>query len=250
MNQLIANDVEMTSLDIAEVTGKQHAHVMRDVRNEIKELGEEIGQSIFGESSYFNTQNKEQPCYSFGKDGAMQLALKYDAKTRYKVIKRIEELEGINKPKSPSELIAMMAQNNVEQERRITVVEEKQDNIVSILTLNRNDWRNKVNRIINAIAMKRGGGDYYSEIRKESYEMLEEQANCILNRRLENRKARMALAGSSKSAINKISILDVIEEDKKLVSVYIAVIKELAVKYQLNISKYNLSDESRGIVNA
>jgi len=29
-------------------------------------------------------QNKEQPCYSFGKDGAMQLALKYDAKTRYR----------------------------------------------------------------------------------------------------------------------------------------------------------------------
>lgn len=152
--------------------------------------------------------------------------------------------------KTQAELLVMMAQENVNNEKRLTAVEENQDNMVKILTLSRNDWRNKVNRIINAIAMKQGGGDYYSEIRKESYEMLEEQGNCILNRRLDNRKARMALAGSSKSAINKISALDVIEEDKKLISVYIAVIKELAVKYQLNITRYNLLDETREIINA
>ncbi len=82
----------MTSRELADITGKQHAHIMRDIRNEIDSLGSE-GQSIFGESSYINTQNKEQPCYTFGKDGAMQLALKYDAKTRRKVILKLEELE-------------------------------------------------------------------------------------------------------------------------------------------------------------
>lgn len=93
MNTLMTKDIQMTSLDIAEIVGKKHQHVMRDIRNEIKEMGEEIGQSIFGQSSYINKQNKKQPCYEFGKDGAMQLSLKYDAKTRYRVIKRIEELE-------------------------------------------------------------------------------------------------------------------------------------------------------------
>ena len=93
MNQLTETNILMTSLDIAELTGKKHQHVMRDIRNEIESLGEEIGQTIFGQSSYINSQNKEQPCYKFGKDGAMQLALKYDALTRYKVIKHIEELE-------------------------------------------------------------------------------------------------------------------------------------------------------------
>lgn len=93
MNELIANGVRMTSLDLAELTGKEHKNVMRDIRNEIEELGSEIGWLIFEQSSYMNSQNKKQPCYEFGKEGAMQLALKYDAKVRYKVIKKIEELE-------------------------------------------------------------------------------------------------------------------------------------------------------------
>lgn len=92
MTELIVKEIKMTSLELAEVVGKQHAHVMRDIRNEIDSLGE-IGQSIFGETSYKDQWNREQPCYSFGKDGAMQLALKYDAVTRRKVILKLEELE-------------------------------------------------------------------------------------------------------------------------------------------------------------
>lgn len=93
MNQLMNIDIKMTSLDIAEIVEKKHQHIMRDIRNEIETLGEEIGQSIFGRTSYTDKSNRQKPCYEFSKDGAMQLALKYDAKTRYKVIKRIEELE-------------------------------------------------------------------------------------------------------------------------------------------------------------
>lgn len=99
MKNLITTDVKMTSLDIANVVEKEHYNIMRDIRNEIKVLGDEVGQFIFEESTYINSQNKEQPCYEFGKDGAMQLALKYDAKTRYNVIQYIKQLEeNLNKP--------------------------------------------------------------------------------------------------------------------------------------------------------
>lgn len=93
MNQLITTDVKMTSLDIAEITGKMHKHVMADVRKEIADLGDEIGRTIFRPTERIDSQNRKQPIFEFGKDGAMQLALKYDAKTRYLVIKKIEELE-------------------------------------------------------------------------------------------------------------------------------------------------------------
>lgn len=97
MNNLITSDIKMTSLDIAEVVGKRHDHVLRDVRSEIKSLGDEIAEPIFGESTYKDKNNQVRPCFEFGKQGAMQLSLKYDAITRFRVIKRIEELENGNK---------------------------------------------------------------------------------------------------------------------------------------------------------
>src|SRR5699024_110480 len=92
MNQLLNVDVQMTSLDIAEVTGKRHADVMRDIRKEIKAIGE-IDERIFTLVDYVDKKGEKRPCYEFGKDGAMQLALKYDAKTRYNVLQYIKKLE-------------------------------------------------------------------------------------------------------------------------------------------------------------
>lgn len=133
MNQIINNNIKLTSLDIAEVIEKRHADIMRDIRKETEELGEGIAQRIFTLGSYKDKNNQDRPCYEFGKDGAMQLALKYDAKTRYKVIMRIEELEGdANKPMSPTELAFLQAQNVLELEQtvqkhdsKITLIERK-----------------------------------------------------------------------------------------------------------------------------
>lgn len=138
MNQLMATDVKMTSLDIAEVTGKRHSDIMRDVRKEIEELGEEVGQRIFALTSYTDKSNRQSPCFEFGKDGAMQLALKYDAKTRYNVIRYVDELE--NKPRLPGNykeaLIQLVGQveenerletNNLMLEQRIGELKPKAD---------------------------------------------------------------------------------------------------------------------------
>lgn len=134
MNELMQTGIELSSLDIAELTGKRHADVMRDIRNEVKNLGEEIGQRIFAQSSYTNVQNKEMPCYKFGKDGAMQLALKYDAMTRYKVIKRIEELEAQSKPQLPTtykeallQLVAQVEENEKLQTENLVLVQQNNE---------------------------------------------------------------------------------------------------------------------------
>lgn len=55
---------------MAEVFGKNHYHVMRDIRSLV-----EKGVSNFGLSSYINAQNKEQPMYLMDRDGFSLLVM-------------------------------------------------------------------------------------------------------------------------------------------------------------------------------
>jgi hypothetical protein len=152
------------------------------------------------------------------------------------------------KPKSQAEVIAMLAQFNVEQERRLNHVEtrlaeteKRQDNLSEIVALNSTNWREDVTKIINKIAQKTGGYDQYRNIRNESYEILEQRANAKLNIRVNNKKQKMALEGAKKSNLDKVTKIDVINDDKRLLEIYLAVVKEMAIKYQVEVevSKWN-----------
>ena len=81
----------MTSLEIAEITNKQHSHIMRDIRDEIDKLGYEIGQSIFGLTEYVDKFNRKQSMYLLTLDGIMQLGARYSAEIRYKLIQIAKE---------------------------------------------------------------------------------------------------------------------------------------------------------------
>lgn len=61
MTELMKCEV-MTSKEIAEVTGKEHKNVMADIRALISQL-DDAGRLNFQQSSYVNSQNKEQPMY-------------------------------------------------------------------------------------------------------------------------------------------------------------------------------------------
>ena len=102
MNLTKIGTATMTSREIAEITGKRHDNIMRDIRVEKKKLDLEgiDTRLIFEESSYINSQGKEQPQYSLSKDGVMMLAMKYDTVTRYKITQKLNELESA-KPKLP-----------------------------------------------------------------------------------------------------------------------------------------------------
>lgn len=125
MNQLITKDVKMTSLDIAKIVGKEHKNVLRDIRNEIEALGDEMGQLIFEPTERRDSQNRMQLLFTFGKQGAMQLALKYDAKTRYNVIQYVDRLE--NKPRVLTEKEQLKASMRLSLETSEEVEEIKKD---------------------------------------------------------------------------------------------------------------------------
>lgn len=160
-----------------------------------------------------------------------------------------EAFIGKQQPKTQAELIAMLAQDNVEKERRLTQVElqvietkkeiketkKKQDNITEILSLNPTEWRKKVNSMINKIANVLGGFQAFQDVRNESYQLLEERAKCNLSTRLTNKKQKMALEGVAKSRIDKVNKMDVIADDARLTEIYLAIVKEMAVRYHIDL---------------
>ena len=86
----------MTSLEIAELTGKQHNHLMRDIRN-MEPAWEKVQGSKFGLSSRTyqlpNGGTKEVPCYVLTKTECLYIATKFNDEARAKLVLRWEELE-------------------------------------------------------------------------------------------------------------------------------------------------------------
>lgn len=82
----------MTSKEIADLTGKEHKIVMRDIRNLIEQLGENNGY-IFVLVEYTDAKGEKRPMYELDKKSCLLLASGYNVVLRSKIIDRWEELE-------------------------------------------------------------------------------------------------------------------------------------------------------------
>lgn len=94
MNNLIkvGEKEYMTSKEIAEVTGKEHKIVMRDIRNLIDQLGKNNGY-IFVLVEYTDLKGEKRPMYKLDKKSCLLLSSGYSVVLRSKIIDRWEELE-------------------------------------------------------------------------------------------------------------------------------------------------------------
>ncbi|NRX78506.1 hypothetical protein DE153_005287 [Clostridium beijerinckii] len=81
------------------------------------------------------------------------------------------------------------------------------------------------------IAHKLGGNQFIQDVYKEIYTNLERRAGCQLEIRLTNKRRRMAEEGICKSKRDKLNKLDIIGEEKKILECFLAIVKELAIKY-------------------
>jgi anti-repressor protein len=76
-------------LEIAELTGKRHANVLRDIRKILDEL--EINQLKF-ESVYLGGNGQERPCFNLPRLECDLVVSGYSAKYRLAIIDRWQEL--------------------------------------------------------------------------------------------------------------------------------------------------------------
>ena len=124
-------------------------------------------------------------------------------------------------------IFTAVAKQELETKRLATQME----NITEIVALNTTDWRKDCRTLINKMAQTQGGYGAYQEIQVAIYEEVDRRAGSSLKIRLTNLRNRMAGEGVSKSKRDKTNKLDIIENDKKLKQIYLAVVKDFAIKY-------------------
>lgn len=135
MDEVILSKGTMSSLEIAELTGKRHDAILRDIRNL---LNQGVDAHNFVETSYTDKSNRQSPCFNLTKKGCLILASGYDAKLREKIINRWEELEsekrngGFQVPQSFAEALQLAADQAKQIEERQKQIEQKEAKIAKL----------------------------------------------------------------------------------------------------------------------
>jgi phage regulator Rha-like protein len=116
MNMLTQPAVTMSSREIAELTGKEHKNVKRDIEKTLNELGED---TLKFERIYRDSMNREQTEYVLDRDHTETVLLSYSAELRLRVVRRLRELEaGASRPLTTTETLIQMLTLQADVERR------------------------------------------------------------------------------------------------------------------------------------
>lgn len=232
-----------TSLQISRNFEKRHDHVLRDI-NSLKKDVPNFG-DMFYEATEPDTYGRDRKIILMNRDGFMLLAMGFTGKKaldfKIKYIAAFNEMEKSIKQQLDTTILSPELQmvNGLfkalaNQELATKQLATKVDDMKEILSVNSNEWREKVNSILKRIANNIGGAEPYRSVVNMSYERFESRAHCDLNRRLENRKTKMAAKGLSKTSIQKLNKLDCISEDKRLIEIYLSIVKEMAIQFGIN----------------
>lgn len=84
----------MSSLEIAEITGKRHDHVLRGIRRVLKEIAPLLGQCQYVETQAPDGYGRLQPLVVLDKELTFTVLTGYSASLRLLVTRRWLELEG------------------------------------------------------------------------------------------------------------------------------------------------------------
>lgn len=248
------------SYEVAKMMGKEHKEIMWMIEGNEKrgivgikptiEISAELHLSdYFIKSSYKDSMNREKSSYECTKMGCEMLANKMTGEKGIiftaKYVKRFNEMESAQMQTidttelSPSlQSFKILFDSMVEQELKqkqmekdIKGLQNSLDNIQDLISLSKDNWRADVKNMVNKITYKTGIN--HKVVYDEIYKEIDSRFGVNLNTRLKNRKNNAIKNGVSKTKADKISKLDIINEDKLLIEAILIVIKDLAIKYGL-----------------
>lgn len=142
-----------------------------------------------------------------------------------------EEASALNTLSPQLQVLINLEMRQKENEKAIAMVNQRLDDTRDIIALNPTSWRSEARDLIVKIAQQMGGNDFIRNVQSDIYKLVDERAGVSLSVRLTNKRRRMADEGVCKSKRDKLNKIDVIADDKKLIEIYVAVVKEYAIKY-------------------
>ena len=232
----------VSSREVAKNFEKQNQHVMQSIRD--LETSVKNSTNLFIESVYGDSYGREQREYLLTRDGfsllvmgftgkkALEWKLKY-VEAFNKMEKTLKEQNNLGNLSPQLQLLISMELKQAELETAITENKQEIQDMRDVIKLDTTSWRKDTAQLISKIAMSIGGFEHIKNVREESYKLLDERMGVSLSTRLTNKRRRMADEGVSKSKRDKLNFLDIIAEDKKLIEGYVAIIKVMAIKYNI-----------------
>ena len=256
--------VTLDSREVAEMLGKDHSMLLREIdgSKDGKTVGiiQTLENANFAVSNYFirstyKSGTREYKCYQVTKMGCELIGNKQQGEKGIiftaKYVEKFNKMEQSLKEQKPTciedvlitslQEMKMLKQqlnqinNNALRANKLAIeVQEEVKSMKEVVSLDTTSWRRDTQNLINKIAINQGGCGHINLLRKESYELLNKRFGVKLDTRLTNKRRRMAEEGVTKSKRDKLNYLDVIAEDKKLIEGYIAIVKDMAIKYGIS----------------
>jgi Rha family phage regulatory protein len=232
------------SREVAKMVGKRHTELLRTIKGYEGILAERNFASgdFFIESAYKDGNNQTRLCYLLTKKGCEMVANKMTGEKGVlftaAYVTKFDEME---KQLDTSQLSPELQMFNglfralAKQELETKKLAGEVQGIRDVVALNTVDWREDSRNLISKIAQSRGGFGAYREVNSEIYKEVERRGKFDLSRRLTNKRRRLADEGVSKSKRDKLTKVDVIADDKRLIEIYIAVVKEFAIKHGVKV---------------
>ena len=199
MNEIstIVDGDRMTSLQIAEITGKPHADVMKAIRK-MEPAWSKINEGNFSLVEYKDKKGETRPCFSLNKEECLYIATKFNDEARAKLIKRWKELEEQHqKPSVPQNYLeALRYLVKAEEEKQQLAMENKkqQEQIITISKTNM-ELGNKITEMLPKVS-------YYDKILQSNATMTVTQiaqdygmSAMKLNKELESMKIQHKVRG-------------------------------------------------------
>lgn len=157
ISTIVAGD-RMTSLQIAEITGKAHADVMKAIRK-MEPAWSKINEGNFSLVEYKDKKGETRPCYSLNKEECLYIATKFNDEARAKLIKRWKELEEQSKPSVPQNYLEALKSlvKSEEEKQQLALENRKQQQEILTISKENMELGNKITEMLPKVS-------YYDQI--------------------------------------------------------------------------------------